>query len=107
MEDARLRLEAEGIGGPAEQSPEIHFTARCVAQDRDGAVGRGPVSRSQVDQFAGAVERPAETRGARLGFNVTFHFARQSLGASVRILLLRTTHGLVCFQKKQSKNNKN
>ena len=99
MVDAWLRLGAQRICGPAEQSPEIEFAARCVAQDGDGPVGRRPISWRNLHQLAGAVEGPTEARGARFGLDMTFHFARQSLGSAVRVFLLRPANWLICVWK--------
>ena len=74
MENARFALRSERIGGPAEEAAEIEFSTRGVAEHRDGAISGGAETGDDVDEVAGAVERPAEGRCTRFRFHVTFDF---------------------------------
>jgi hypothetical protein len=95
VEDARLRLGAQRVSCPAEQSAEIQMVARCVAQNGGGSVLAGPLCRRQVQQLSGSVKRPAEARRGRFGLDMAFHFARESLGSAVGNFLARPAHRLV------------
>ena len=87
MENARFALRSERIGGPAEEATKIEFSARGVAEHRDGSISSGAEAGYDVDEVARSVERPAEGRGARFRFDVALDFRRQTLGATVRALL--------------------
>ena len=97
VEQTRLALHAQRVGGPAQQRPEVEFGARRVAQHRDGSVGRRTEAGDDVDQIARAVEGPAEGRCARFRVDVALDFAGKALGSAVRAFLLRLAHRFICI----------
>lgn len=95
MEDARLPLAADVVGGPAQERPIVQLRHGCVGDDALTA-GGAEVTAGDVYRVGRVVEGPAEGvllwvgvhRAAHLGVLVAAH----GVGGD----LPRRTHGRVC-----------
>lgn len=99
MEDARLLLAADVVGGPAQESPVVQLRHGRVGDDTLAA-GSAEVTAGDVYCVGRVVERPAEGVLLWVGVNSAAHLGVLVAAHSVRGDLPRRTHGGVCKRKR-------